>query len=82
MGKQINFYVKLPDIEKAEKYLKDRDFVFIQDPILNRPEIVSCERLFSLENKARYISLPRITPDFHRSFQQYQSKKRQILHFR
>jgi len=58
MGKQINLYVRQIDIDRITKYLKAQNFVFLKDEILITPQPIYLETLFTISERARFVTFP------------------------
>ncbi len=58
MSRQVNLYLTQNDIEKIQKYLVDRNFIFIEDKILIEPKRVYTDSFFEAFGRSRYIVFP------------------------
>jgi len=55
MSQQMNFYLNEKDIQKIENYLKNHDFLFVEDIEFASPKIVQTAHLLDNNFQDRYI---------------------------
>ncbi len=56
MGKQINLYIAQKDIEKIQKYLRERNFVLLKDQLSLRPEPLYAQNLLTIWESTGYVT--------------------------
>jgi len=66
-SRQVNLYLTQKDIEKIQKYLATRHFLFVEDEILTEPRPLYANYLFNFPSWVRYLAFSD-TDFIYRSF--------------
>ncbi len=68
MSRQVNLYLTQDDIEKIQKYLRDRNFIFLGDEILEVPKPIYANYLFQYPQMADYVCFSNVELDYRQFF--------------
>jgi len=63
-SRQVNVYLTQSDIQKVQKYLADRHFLFVEDEILESPTPAYVDYLLAYPQTADYFCFPEVKLDY------------------